>query len=54
MGRKGLRKVGYLLDALIQYIDRQKEHHKKKTFKDEFIAFLHKYNVDYDERYLWS
>ncbi len=42
------------LDALIRYIDLQREHHEKKTFKDEFIAFLHKYKVDYDERYLWS
>ena len=43
-----------LKDALIRYIDLQQEHHEKKTFKDEFIAFLHKYKVDYDERYLWS
>ena len=42
------------LDALIQYIEQQDEHHKKKSFKDEFIEFLHKYKVDYDERYVWS
>ena len=42
------------LETVIQYIDRQKEHHAKKTFKEEFIEFLRKYKVDYDERYVWS
>ena len=54
-GGYGAFSLGQLqLDAVIQYIERQKEHHKKKTFKDEFIEFLHKYKVDYDERYVWS
>ena len=42
------------LDAVIQYIERQEEHHAKKTFKEEFVEFLCKYNVEYDERYVWS
>ncbi|RUA33545.1 MAG: IS200/IS605 family transposase [Bacteroidetes bacterium] len=42
------------VDAVIDYIDRQHEHHKKKTFQDEFRAFLRKYEVDYDERYVWD
>ena len=42
------------LDAVIQYIERQKEHHAEKTFKEEFVEFLRKYKVDYDERYVWS
>jgi putative transposase len=42
------------LDAVIQYIERQKAHHAKKTFKEEFVEFLQKYKVDYDERYVWS
>ena len=42
------------LDAVVQYIERQKEHHAKKTFKEEFVEFLRKYKVDYDERYVWS
>jgi len=42
------------LDAVIRYIDGQREHHAKKTFKEEFVEFLQKYNVDYDERYMWS
>jgi putative transposase len=40
------------LDVIIRYIERQDEHHKKMTFKDEFRLFLKNYNVDYDERYL--
>ncbi len=36
------------------YILNQMEHHKKQTFKDEFKAFLKKYNIKYDEKYLWD
>jgi len=36
------------------YIEKQEEHHKKVPFKEELIAFLKEYGVDYDERYLWS
>ncbi len=34
------------------YIENQKTHHKKKTFREEFIELLKKYNIYYDERYL--
>ncbi len=36
------------------YIERQREHHQKRTFKDEFHAFLKRHKVDYDEKYLWD
>ncbi|PBI92432.1 Transposase IS200 like protein [Flavobacterium sp. ACN2] len=42
------------LDIVIKYIKNQEEHHRKKTFKKELLAFLNKYNVEYDERYLWD
>jgi putative transposase len=42
------------VEALKKYIARQKEHHRKKTFQDEFRTFLAKYEVDYDERYVWD
>lgn len=42
------------LKTLIPYIDRQKEHHQKQTYKKEFLASLHKYEVEYDEEYLWD
>ena len=42
------------VELVNNYIANQKEHHKKKTFRDEYRAFLKKYNVEYDERYVWS
>ena len=35
------------------YIAGQEEHHRKKTFQDEYRAFLEEYGVEYDERYIW-
>ncbi|ODS33370.1 MAG: transposase [Candidatus Scalindua rubra] len=40
--------------ATIKYIKNQKEHHRKKTFKEEFLKFLNKYQMKYDERYIWD
>jgi REP element-mobilizing transposase RayT len=42
------------LKALVQYIDAQETHHRKRSFQDEFRAFLKKYGVECDERYLWG
>lgn len=42
------------VDAVAEYITNQKTHHKKRTFKEEFLLLLKKYNVTYDERYLWD
>jgi len=42
------------VDVVIKYIESQKEHHSKKGFQDEYRAFLKKYKVDYDERYVWD
>jgi REP element-mobilizing transposase RayT len=35
------------------YIERQKEHHRKRTFKEEFITLLDKHHVVYDPRYVF-
>ncbi len=43
-----------LIDIVQKYIINQEEHHKKKTFQKEFLAFLKKYDVEYDERYVWD
>ncbi len=40
--------------ALKRYIANQKEHHRKKTFQQEYIEFLKKYHIEYDERYVWD
>jgi putative transposase len=42
------------LDVVKNYIIHQVEHHKKKTFKEEFLAFLKKYNVEFEEKYVWD
>jgi len=42
------------IDVVIRYIQNQKERHKKQTFQDEYRAFLKKYDVPYDERYVWD
>ena len=42
------------LNALLHYIDTQEEHHKTRTFQDEYRAFLKKYGIEYDERYVWD
>ena len=41
------------LDAVIKYILNQKEHHHKKTFREEYIGMLEDYKVDYDEKYIF-
>ena len=40
--------------AVTKYIAEQKEHHRKQSFQEEFVAFLKRNNVAYDERYLWD
>ena len=42
------------LPVVLRYIDNQREHHRSHTFKEEFLSFLERYDVDYDERYLWD
>ncbi len=42
------------LTEVIQYIEKQKEHHKKRTFKDEYLAFLKAYEIDFKEEYLFD
>jgi REP element-mobilizing transposase RayT len=37
-----------------QYILNQAEHHQHLTFQDEFRAFLQRYEIEYDERYVWD
>ena len=43
-----------LINKTIEYVINQKEHHKKLSFKEEYIQFLKLYNIDYDERYVFE
>jgi len=42
------------LDNVIAYINRQKEHHRKKTFKEEYIEFMEKFKIEYKEEFLFD
>lgn len=39
-------------DNVVKYIMNQEEHHKKRTFKEEYIELLEKFNIAYDEKYI--
>lgn len=41
------------VEVVVKYIENQKELHRKKSFQEEFVAFLEKYNVEFDEKYVW-
>jgi len=42
------------IDVVVNYIKNQEEHHKKISYQDELRVFLKKYNVDFDEWYIWA
>ncbi|RPH29764.1 MAG: IS200/IS605 family transposase [Bacteroidales bacterium] len=42
------------IDDVIKYILNQQEHHKKRTFKEEYLEFLKKFEIDFDEKYLFE
>ena len=39
---------------VLTYIDNQAEHHRSITFQEEFLGFLRKHQIEYDERYIWE
>ena len=42
------------LESLKSYIKNQEYHHQKNPYKEEYLGFLKKYDIDYDEKYLWD
>ena len=42
------------LDNVIAYINNQKEHHKKHTFREEYNEFLRKFEIEYKDEYLFE
>ena len=38
----------------VAYINNQEEHHRTKTFEDEYVAFLVKHGIEFDNRYVWG
>ena len=43
-----------VVDKTLAYIKNQREHHKKTSFQDEYRQFLKLYNIEYDERYVFT
>jgi REP element-mobilizing transposase RayT len=41
-------------NATVTYIARQEEHHRRRDFQAEFVAFLKKHRIEYDSRYVWG
>jgi REP element-mobilizing transposase RayT len=41
-------------EAAVQYVRDQQNHHRTRSFEDEFRELLHKYRIEYDERYVWD
>jgi putative transposase len=55
--QKGYAAFSYSRSAIknvIRYIENQQEHHKRKSFEEEYIAFLKAFDVKYDERYVFD
>jgi REP element-mobilizing transposase RayT len=41
-------------DTVKYYIDNQAEHHRQRTFQEEFVEFLRRHGIEYKEQYLWE
>ena len=42
------------IDAVYKYIDNQEAHHKKQTFKEEYLQFLEKFKIQFEEKYIFE
>ena len=42
------------IDAVYKYILNQEQHHKTKTFKEEYLDYLNEFNIDYNEQYIFN
>ena len=54
-GRVAMRSfLSAQVDKVIDYVVNQAEHHKKQSFREEYLNFLRLYNIEYDDRYVLS
>ena len=42
------------ISKVVEYIEKQETHHKKKTFREEYLALLKAFNIEFDERYIYK
>ena len=55
--QEGYRAFSYSkshVDQVIEYIKNQEIHHRKKSFMEEYLEFLEKFEIPYDERYIFK
>jgi hypothetical protein len=51
----GIFSIGFSqIESVRDYIDGQEEHHRKVSFQDEFCQLLRRYEIEFDERYVWD
>ena len=51
----GIFSIGFSqIKSVREYITGQEEHHRKVSFQDEFRQLLHRYEIEFDERYVWD
>ncbi len=43
-----------MLNIIVQYINSQKEHHKKRSFKEEYLNLLREFDIDFNDQYLFE
>ena len=63
MTRAGVRRIDSMIgirvgvsqvQETVRYIEQQVEHHRTRTFQEEYLAFLKKHGTHFDEKYLWD
>ena len=42
------------LEETVKYIEHQAEHHRHRSFQEEFVALLERHGIEYDPRYIWG
>jgi len=42
------------IHKVVRYIEKQKEHHRKHSFQEEYLEFLRLHDIEYDEKYVFS
>lgn len=42
------------VDEVVRYVEQQEDHHRRMTFQDEYLAFLRRHGIAFDERYVWE
>ena len=42
------------IDDVTHYIQKQREHHRTRTFQEEYLAFVQRHGISFDPKYLWD